>query len=496
MLLGASAPLRAQNLADAGPAVPNNRPSQATAGAAAQAIAEAGPAVPNTPRQVTPQSVAAPPAASPDASQIDASDGKTLDAAPDPSAAADEADAVVVTVNDEPISEFELRQRISLCTATQVCLQPKADDDRKRVRAQILQNLVDEKIQFQEAQKKHITVSPVEIDKVINRIVAENHTTLEQMSKMLSDGGSSIDALRMQFEAQIAWQKAVQDEYAPDINISPADVNAELARAAEGANKAHYLVGEIFLAVDKSDQDAKVLKDAQALYEQLQAGAPFKSVARQFSQSPTAAQDGEIGVVYDGQLDAALNAALAKMKRGDISPPIRSTGGYYILALEDRQEPLGTKIAEAPATVAPGATLKLGRLLLPLAGATKADMEVAAKIAAQIRATYGGCEKLATLPKQLPGAVYFDMSDVKLTDLGPEFQKALATTKPGEMAPPIMDEAGIELIGRCDARVEVRTAFTMPTYEQVQNQLFDQQISALARRYLRDLKRDALVETR
>ena len=52
------------------------------------------------------------------------------------------------------------------------------------------------------------------------------------------------------------------------------------------------------------------------------------------------------------------------------------------------------------------------------------------------------------------------------------------------------------MIARCDPRVEVRTAFTMPSRDDIQNQLFDQQISALARRYLRDIKRDADVEVR
>lgn len=474
LLLCASAPLRAQDIADAGPAVPN------------------------TPRQVTPQSVAAPPEASPDASQIDASDGKSLDIPPDTSSSGnDEADAVVATVNDEPISDYELHQRIGLCVATASCPPPKNEDDKKRIRAQILESLEQEKMQFQEAQKKHVTVSPVEVDKYVNRIIAENHISLDQMRKVLADAGSSLDAFRTQLLAQIAWQKAVQEEYAGDINISQADIDAEMARAAEGANKPHYVVGEIFLPVDNSDQDAKVQKDAQNLYAQLQAGAPFPNVARQFSQSPTAAQGGEVGVVYDGQLASELNAALATMKKGEISKPIRSIGGYYILALQDRQEPLGTKIDDTPAAPAnPDGTLKLGRLLLPLTGATKADADTATKIAAQVRATYSGCEMLAELPKKLPGTIYYDMGNMKLTELSPEIQKALAATKPGEMAAPMMDEAGIELIGRCDARVETRTAFTMPTRDQIENQLFDQQISALARRYLRDIKRDADVEVR
>ncbi len=75
-------------------------------------------------------------------------------------------------------------------------------------------------------------------------------------------------------------------------------------RLAEGANKAHYHVMEIFVPVDNPEQDAKVKKDAEEIVNQLHQGAPFAMVARQFSQHPTAATGGDIGWVYDGQLRA------------------------------------------------------------------------------------------------------------------------------------------------------------------------------------------------
>ena len=85
----------------------------------------------------------------------------------------------------------------------------------------------------------------------------------------------------------------------------PQEVDAELARYAEGADKPHYLVSEIFLPVDNPDQDAKVLKTAQSVEEQLKSGRALSPmVARQFSQSPSAASGGDMGWVHDGQLGA------------------------------------------------------------------------------------------------------------------------------------------------------------------------------------------------
>ena len=74
--------------------------------------------------------------------------------------------------------------------------------------------------------------------------------------------------------------------------------------------------------------------------------------------------------------------------------------------------------------------------------------------------------------------------------------RAYQTTPPGETATPFQDDQGVEIIARCDKRIEIQTAYQMPSREQVEEELFDAQISALAQRYMRDLKRDADVEVR
>ena len=161
-----------------------------------------------------------------------------------------------------------------------------------------------EKLQLQEAVKKKITVSPVEVDKRLNGMIQDYHFTIEQLRQNLNNAGASEDALRSQITASIAWQKAVQDEYGDQVNITPDMVTAELQRYAEGANKPHYHVLEIFLPVDNPEQNAKVKKDAEEVEHQLHQGAPFPVVARQFSQHPTAATGGDMGWVNDGPAGA------------------------------------------------------------------------------------------------------------------------------------------------------------------------------------------------
>jgi peptidyl-prolyl cis-trans isomerase SurA len=407
-----------------------------------------------------------------------------------------DSDGVAAVINDFAVSEYEVRQRLHLFLATSG-IQPKGEE-LKRIRTQIITQLEDEKLELNEAIKKHITVAPGEVDSQINHMLTENHLTIEQLREVLNNAGSSEDALRRQLTAQLAWQKTVQQEYEDRINITPEEVNDELTRYAEGADKPHYLVGEIFFRVDNPDKDADALKDAQSVETQLKNGGNFTMIAHQFSQSPSAAAGGDIGYVYEGQLATELNAALTKMAVNTVSPPIRSIGGYYILALRARQEPLGTKISTTKEdAVTTDSVLPLARLLLPLGtGTTKEMADSAGKLAANIRTSFSGCDGLSKVPEELKGAVYMNLGNMRVGDLSPEIQKALTNTRSGEMAQPFISTAGVEMIARCDKKIVIQTAYVMPTRQDVENMLFDQQISAMARRYMRDLRRGVDVEVR
>jgi peptidyl-prolyl cis-trans isomerase SurA len=413
---------------------------------------------------------------------------------PNPATEPDEGDGIAAMVNDVPITQYDVRQRTALFVATSG-VQP-TPDNLKKMRSQILDSLETEQLQIQEAKRKNISVSMPEVDKQIDKIIEDNHMSIDQLKAMLAKQGVDFSTLRAQIAAQLVWQKAVEDEFQDRINVSQQDIDAELARQAEGADKPHFLVSEIFLAVETPDQDAKVLKNITDLQGQLQLGAPFQIVARQFSQSPSAASGGDIGWVHEGQLPEELNQALEKMTPGSVSAPIRSVGGYYILALRERQEAMGTKIPTAP-TPAPSDKIPLARLLLPLGPKPTQQIAVnAMKMGAAIERQVNSCAVLPQVSQKIRGSVYMNLGPMKPTELSAEMQQALAKTEPGQPAPPFISEAGVELIFRCDKPVIKETAYQIPTRQQVEEQLFDQQVTAFARRYLRDLRRQADVETR
>jgi peptidyl-prolyl cis-trans isomerase SurA len=89
-----------------------------------------------------------------------------------------------------------------------------------------------------------------------------------------------------------------------------------------------------------------------------------------------------------------------------------------------------------------------------------------------------------------------NLGTMKLTDLSAELQSAIAKTAPGGITDPLVSSAGVEIIVRCDKAVPKESVTVIPTKDQVEEQLYEAQMTILARRFLRDLRREADVETR
>jgi len=452
-------------------------------------------AAPTTPSVAPAPSVAPPaPAASPD---------RPLPVIPTPPAAEQVnitakkvSTGVAAIVNDYVISEYDLDQRTALFLATSGVRPTK--DTLPQIRAQVLRSLEDEILELQEATKHKISVNKTDVDKALQNIADDNHLTVAQIITSITNNGVVIETFRQQVAAQIIWQKLVAARYGTDILINDSQVDEALDRLKKGADKPQFLLSEIFVAVDRPEDEMNVKTSAEQIVLQIKQGAPFTAVASQFSQTPSAADGGDVGWVVQGQLSEDLDRAIAELRPGQIAGPIRAEGGFYVVQLRDRREPFGTVVQETKVEVAdPMAALPLDRLLIPLppnpdAMLKQRAMLLATNVKSQVRA----CADLPNVANQLTGTVYTKLGQMLPKDLNPELRDALAKTGPGEVVEPFFSPAGLEIIMRCDPAPPKLVAFELPSRDQLQQQLFVQQMTIYAKSYLRDLRRDAVVETR
>lgn len=410
--------------------------------------------------------------------------------------AAESSTGVAATVNGAVISNYDLDQRVALFVATSGVRPSK--DELPQIRAQVLRSLEDETLEVQEAAKHRITVANNDVQKALQNIATDNRITIDQLMNTIQPFGVTPATFAKQVSAQLLWQKLVSARYGADIRVSDQQIDETMARLRTGAEKPQFLVSEVYLAVDRPEDETAVRASAERILQQVKQGVSFQTMAGQFSQSPSATNGGDIGWVLEGQLPDELDHALLGLQPGQTAGPIRAEGGYYVLLLRDRREPAGTTVQTESAKPAdPNAPVPLDRFLIPLPANADATLkERAMNLANDVRGRIRACPDLPEIAKQLQGTVFQPLGTMSPKDLEPSLQQALAGTGPGDSVKPFFSSAGVELIMRCDAVAAKPGVFQMPTREQVQQQLATQQMSGFARSYLAELRRNAAIATR
>ncbi len=386
-------------------------------------------------------------------------------------------------VNGEVITQTDIDHRLALLAIANGGQIPANEIDA--LRQQVLRNLIDETLQIQAAKSEEIEIKDADVDKTVARVAGNVKQTPDQMASYLKSRGSSIRSIRRQITGEIAWRRLQSKKIESSVNVGDEEVQAVVKKLEASKGTEEFRVGEIFLPANTANaQQAET--NAAKIFAALQQGGSFVGYARQYSEASTAAVGGDLGWVRPEQLPDQLATIIRTMRPGQVSQPIRLPGGYSIMAVQDVRK-IGTADPRSALL-----TLKQISITLPK-GTTAAQGQPIVARFAQGAQTIGGCGGADKLAADLHGEV-IESDQVKMRDLPPALQEMMLQMQVGQATRPFgsIDE-GIRVLVLC-GRDEVDA--TAPTFDQVYAQMNEERVNLRARRYLRDLRRDAVIDFR
>ncbi len=402
-----------------------------------------------------------------------------------PPGAAQDALRIAAVVNDEAISQLDLAARIRMAIVSS-----NLDDSaevRQRLAPQILRTLIDDRLKMQEAKRQGITVSDADVDSRIDQLAQQNGMSRADFEKVLAGNGIPLDVLSDQIRTDLAWVRLAQRRLRPLVTITDSEIDAELARIAASQGKPESLVAEIFLPVESADQEEQVRQTGERLIQQIRDGAPFSAIARQFSESATAAGGGLIGWVRAGQLEEVLDKAVQQLGVGEVSPLIRSLGGYHILTVVDRRIAGQVKPEDGHVTLA--------QLLLPLsADPTPDELAAAEQRARTATQKAASCSDLVSVAEAEGSAGPSQLNNVAIGKLPPALRRLVLNLPVGRLSDPLRLGRVVGVFMVCSR--EQAGAGSPPTRLDIADRLARERLDTLARGYLRDLRRQAYIEIR
>ena len=385
-------------------------------------------------------------------------------------------------INGEIITETDVAQRLALVITANGGKVPA--EERERLRLQVLRNLIDETLQIQEAKANEITISDEEVQQSYVRVARNFGRAPDEFAKYLRENGTSEASIKRQIRGELAWSRLLRRRV--EAGVSDAEVQAIIDRLNAAKGKSEYHLGEIYLAATP-ETAGEVFQNGRKIIEQIRQGGSFAAYARQFSEASTASVGGDLGWLRAGQLPDALDTAMREMKIGQIAGPIEIPGGFSILYMVDQRQVLTADPRDA--------LLNLRQISMPFPrGTSEAQASEKAAAFAAATAKIQGCGGATEVAKSL-GAEVVDNSEIPVKNLPPQLQDIMLNLQIGQATPPFgSQEDGIRVLVLC-GRDDPQVA-DGPSFEQIKEQIEEQKVNRRAQIYLRDLRRDAVVDYR
>jgi len=392
---------------------------------------------------------------------------------------------IAAVVNDEVVSVRDLDDRLELVMATSGI--PDSEQARSRLAPQVLRSLIEETLQLQEAGRLGIEVDQSEIDTALQTIAQRNQLTVEQLRSYLEANAINFDTLLRQVRAQIGWIKVVNRTIRPNVTVTVDQLDLAVQEARQSEGQPEYLLSEIVLPVDNPAQAERVAQDAGRLVQTLREGASFESLAQQVSAAASAERGGDVGWVAASGMPPELTGMLDRLRPGEITEPMASPVGYHIFWLRDE------RLAAAPVDAGRAAVeVALTQILFPVDG-VEGGVAAARDRAAALRPRLTGCPAMVEVAEELDAPASGDLGWLRVGDLPPDLGQAVLSLPVGEVSPPLEGPGGIHLLMVCERRTPEELT---PQREQIAQRLEQERTERLARRYLRDLRKQAFVEVR
>lgn len=407
---------------------------------------------------------------------------------------------IAAVVNNTIISQADLMNRLRFA-ALSSGLEPTTANLEK-MKSQMLRVMIDEQLQLQIGKRYGLEIDPEHIKATIRDIEESSGLPAEAIPTMMAENKIPLKTFEDQIRAQLTWLifirekyplKTLEDqlgkkehsEFAPSLQIADWEIEQEIKLQKEKETKKQYHLAEIVLPFDHPDQEEEVKNNLNQLLEELRKGAQFQALAQQFSQSATSSQGGDMGWLTEDQMEPEIKEALAQMHPGQLSIPIRTSQGYAIIAFIEQ------KLPGAEGQV----LLTMQQVLLPFPqDVTEERAREIMEKGAEIASLAKSCPALEKLAKdKFPSTTSHLTQGDPLSSFPQALQNVINALDINQVSEPLLTQEGALLVMVCEKKSPTPQEFSR---ENAIELIASRKHALLARRELRDLRRQAFIDMR
>jgi peptidyl-prolyl cis-trans isomerase SurA len=407
---------------------------------------------------------------------------------------------IAAVVNNSIISQTDLLNRLRFA-ALSSGLEP-TPENLEKMKPQMLRVMIDEQLQLQVGKLYGIDIPKEHIEATIRDIEESNGLPPGAIIKRMEENRIPLKTFEDQIRAQLTWLIFIREKYplktleeqirkkqnqelSPSLQLTDTEIDQEIDLQQKKQTKTQYHLLEIVLPFDRADQEEELKSNLTQLIEELQKGAQFSALAQQFSQSATSSQGGDMGWLTEDQMEPEIKEVVSEMQPGQLSPPIRTSQGYVVIAFVEQKLPTSNE----------DVLLTMQQVLLPFPPdvteeGAKEIMEKAAEIGSMVKS----CPSLEKVAKEkFPSTSSYLTQGDPLSSFPLPLQEVINSLNLNQASKPILTEGGALVVMVCDKKAKNVEVLSR---EDAIGIIAARKHSLLARRELHDLRRQAFIDVR
>lgn len=250
----------------------------------------------------------------------------------------------VAIVNDDIITLKEF-QKVSGPVIEQYSAIFTGEDKEEKIeqlKKDILNQMIEEKILIQEAEKKEIKITKIDIDDGM-REIRERFESEEEFDKELERQNLTQKELKTKIKESLLVKKLIEQEVEAKVG-SPSDeeIKGYYQKHKKDFERPDQIrVRHILIRVGKDvdfKEKSRALNSIRDIQRQLKEGADFAELAKQYSEDPGSKDNGgDVGFFAKGMMVKEFEDAAFKLKKGEISDIVETNFGYHIIKFEEEK---------------------------------------------------------------------------------------------------------------------------------------------------------------
>lgn len=400
-------------------------------------------------------------------------------------AAEEESFAIAAVVNDDVISSMDLEDRTTLVLGTTG--QPDVPEIRQQFRKRIMQQLIDETLKLQAAERYSIIIQQDDIDGAIARIEQSQNKPAGSLEDSIRSKNLPIDSFYRQIKGEVAWSKILNRKVRQDVVLSDDEVFRTQQRLARGKKVKELQIASIILPKTPGLSDEQTLGIARDIRSQLINGADAPALIKQYYDR-IALEFGPLTWVQREMLNPDIAQAIRGSAVGTIAEPVKTPAGYQIIRILD----------ERTTSMNPGSNSEVAvkQIVLKLSDVSQKDeVDAMMGIARSVAKYPGSCTETGLGGLKDSEGLDIEVNFIRTTlmNMAPDIRAMLEPMRVTQITEPFATPDGIHLLMLCE-RIDMPAP--LPNAEEVKQVLFQEKMDLEAEKYLRTLRREAFIDIR